>query len=317
MKKITVVGAGKMGLGITQFFALKNYSVQLIETNEETAKKAKYHIEKEMTEVFNNDNNLKITEILKNIRVSNDLKDARLSYIVIEATPEILDLKKDLFSKLENICDENTIFATNTSGLSINSIAEGLINKKRFLGAHFFMPASIIPLVEVVLGDYTNPELGNEVVDFLNTNGKEAVLINQDIPGFIANRIQHAMAREAISLLEKNIATAKDIDTVVKWSIGIRMLNTGPLEQRDINGIDIHTDIANYLYENLENRITPSPLLLQKVDKGEIGLKSNKGFYNWDESTKYEKIKDKNEFLIHLINFINQEDNKNESNYKR
>lgn len=169
------------------------------------------------------------------------------------------------------------------------------------------MPAAIIPLVEVVKGDNTNDRLAEDMVKLLNLYGKKAVLIHKDIPGFIANRIQHAMAREAISLLEGGIASAEDIDTVVKWSLGVRMVHTGPIEQRDFNGIDIHTDIASYLYKELENRTTPSSLLLDKIDKGELGLKTNKGFYKWNEENKQEIVQQKNDALLKMIKYLEEQ----------
>lgn len=302
---ISVVGAGKMGLGIAQFFAQNKKKVQLIDLNKEIAESAKdkiminlKHLE-DLNLIEENSN-----DIINRISISSKLEDAENSAIVIEAIPEKLEMKTSLFLSLEKICSEETIFATNTSGISINSIAESLSRPERFLGTHFFMPAEIIPLVEVVKGDETNDTIAEYMVKTLNTYGKKAVLIHKDIPGFIANRIQHAMSREAISLLENGIASAEDIDTVVKWSLGVRMIHTGPIEQRDLNGIDIHTDIASYLYKELENRTTPSPVLLDKIEKGELGLKTNKGFYAWDEKTKQAKVQKKNDALLKVIKYL-------------
>lgn len=296
-----------MGLGIAQFFAQNRKSVQLIDLNEDIAKEAKERITVELMHLEQL-NLLKenADEIIKRINVSTTLEDAQKSEIVFEAIPEKLELKTSLFLSLEKICNENTVFATNTSGISINSIAKALNHPERFLGTHFFMPAAIIPLVEVVKGDNTNDRLAEDMVKLLNLYGKKAVLIHKDIPGFIANRIQHAMAREAISLLEGGIASAEDIDTVVKWSLGVRMVHTGPIEQRDFNGIDIHTDIASYLYKELENRTTPSSLLLDKIDKGELGLKTNKGFYKWNEENKQEIVQQKNDTLLKMIKYLEE-----------
>lgn len=307
-ENISVVGAGKMGLGIAQFFAQNRKSVQLIDLNEDIAKEAKERITVELMHLEQL-NLLKenADEIIKRINVSTTLEDAQKSEIVFEAIPEKLELKTSLFLSLEKICNENTVFATNTSGISINSIAKALNHPERFLGTHFFMPAAIIPLVEVVKGDNTNDRLAEDMVKLLNLYGKKAVLIHKDIPGFIANRIQHAMAREAISLLEGGIASAEDIDTVVKWSLGVRMVHTGPIEQRDFNGIDIHTDIASYLYKKLENRTTPSSLLLDKIDKGELGLKTNKGFYKWNEENKQEIVQQKNDALLRMIKYLEEQ----------
>lgn len=304
-ENISVVGAGKMGLGIAQFFAQNKKVVQLIDLNEETANKAKNRIEDDLLHLESlNLLDENASDIIKRVNVSTNLQDAENSEVVFEAIPEKLELKTSLFLSLEKICRNETIFATNTSGISINSIAKVLKYPSRFLGTHFFMPASIIPLVEVVKGENTKNEIAEYIVDLLNSYGKKAVLIHKDIPGFIANRIQHAMAREAISLLEHGIASAEDIDTVVRWSLGVRMVHTGPIEQRDFNGIDIHTDIASYLYKDLENRITPSELLKNKVDNNELGLKTNKGFYEWDSESKEEKIQEKNDELLKIIKYL-------------
>lgn len=305
---ISVVGAGKMGLSIAQFFAQNKKIVQLIDLNKEIAENAKENIVANLKHLENlNLLDENSTEIINRISISSNLEDAQKSEIVFEAVPENLEIKTSLFLSLEKICNEDTIFATNTSGISINLIAESLSYPERFLGTHFFMPAETIPLVEVVKGDKTKDDIAKNIVELLNSYGKKAVLIHKDIPGFIANRIQHAMAREAISLLESGVASAEDIDTVVKWSLGVRMVHTGPIEQRDFNGIDIHTDIASYLYQDLENRTTPSPILLEKVEKGELGLKTNKGFYDWDEATKREKVQKKNDALLKIIKYLEEE----------
>lgn len=305
---ISVVGAGKMGLGIAQFFAQNKKKVQLIDLNKEIAEGAKEKIEANLKHLENlnllEENSI---EIINRISISTKLEDTQTSEIVFEAIPEKLEMKTSLFLSLEKICSEDTIFASNTSGISINSIAESLSHPERFLGTHFFMPAETIPLVEVVKGDKTNDGIAQNMVKHLNSYGKKAVLIHKDIPGFIANRIQHAMAREAISLLENGVASAEDIDTVVKWSLGVRMVHTGPIEQRDFNGIDIHTDIASYLYKELENRTTPSPVLLDKIEKGELGLKTNKGFYEWNKETKQEKVQKKNDALLKVIKYLEEQ----------
>ncbi|WP_020007706.1 3-hydroxyacyl-CoA dehydrogenase NAD-binding domain-containing protein [Salinicoccus albus] len=317
--QITVIGAGKMGLGIAQFFAQNDKEIVLVDLNERVIEEAPDKIKEELIHLVNIGilKEEKAKEILNRINFSSNLNDASSSKLIFEAIPEKLDLKRNLFNRLEKICDISTIFATNTSGISINEISTVLKRPERFIGAHFFMPAAIIPLIEVVKSDRTDHGVADYIITLFKTLGKEAVLVRKDIPGFIANRIQHAMAREAISLLEKGVASAEDIDTVIKWSLGIRMIFTGPLEQRDFNGLDIHSDIAAYLYEDLENRTVASPLLLQKVEKGEIGVKANKGFYEWDEDTKQQHIQAKNDALLKMIKYLEKESmNNNESNYK-
>lgn len=163
------------------------------------------------------------------------------------------------------------------------------------------MPASIIPLIELVQGEQTAETTTNEVLKFFRGINKKPVLVKKDIPGFIGNRIQHAMAREAISLLEEGVATAEDIDEVIRWSLGVRLLFTGPLEQRDLNGLDVHMSIATYLYKDLNNRTEPAKLLTDKVERGDLGIKTGKGFYEWDEKERKDVLEKKNSQLLQLM----------------
>lgn len=288
MNQITVIGAGTMGLKIAQLFAQYNYKVVLIDSNESVVEEAKLNIEKQLVLLKDYDfiSHSNINETLQNITISTNLGDSKHSWMIVEAIPEIKQLKIDLFQSLELICDENVIFATNTSGISINSIGNELKHPERFIGTHFFSPADVIPLVEIIRGYKTSDEVVKKIMQFYQKLDKYPVILKKDVPGFIGNRIQHAMAREAISLLEEGIATAEEIDAVVRWGLGPRLLFTGPLEQRDINGLDVHYYIASYLYKELENRTEPSNLLTEKFENGELGLKTGKGFYDWDADEK-------------------------------
>jgi 3-hydroxybutyryl-CoA dehydrogenase len=305
-KKITIIGAGTMGRGIAQLLAQFYVNVHIVEGNPSILAEAKARIKEDFVlyKEYHFISEAEIEMALNRISVSVDLEDAKGSWMVIEAIPEVLELKQSLFQQLETICESNTIFATNTSGLSINQISRNLKGKDRFIGTHFFMPAAIIPLVEVIRGDHTSDQVCEVVMKFFRDIQKEPVLIRKDIPGFIGNRIQHAMAREAISLLEEGIASAEEIDKVVRWSLGVRLLFTGPLEQRDLNGLDVHHHIASYLYKDLENRTEPSNLLSEKVAKGELGMKTGRGFYDWTNENHTCSIKSKNIQLLQLMNWL-------------
>ncbi|MCH6264959.1 3-hydroxyacyl-CoA dehydrogenase NAD-binding domain-containing protein [Neobacillus citreus] len=305
-RKITVVGAGTMGRGIAQLLAQNRVNVHMVEQNQGILNEAMDRIrdQYEILREYEFISEQEMNEALGRISLSDKLQDAQNSWMVIEAIPEVLELKQTLFQTLEEICGPATIFATNTSGLSINRISEPLKHRDRFIGTHFFMPAAIIPLVEIIRGDKTSDQVCDEVMQFFKKIHKEPVLIQKDIPGFIGNRIQHAMAREAISLLEEGIATAEEIDTVVRWSLGVRLLFTGPLEQRDLNGLDVHHHIASYLYKDLENRTEPSRLLSEKVQNGELGIKSGKGFYDWDKDSQTDAIQTKNAQLLQLMKWL-------------
>ncbi|MFC7393053.1 3-hydroxyacyl-CoA dehydrogenase NAD-binding domain-containing protein [Scopulibacillus cellulosilyticus] len=305
IKNVSIVGAGTMGSGIAQLFLQRNVSVNLIDPSQAALETAKTKINDQLEllsrfDLFSQDN---INQVMTNLKTSNNIALVSDADLVIEAVPEKLSLKHEVFRKIESHCKNDTLIATNTSGISINNIVSVLHHPERAMGTHFFMPAAIVPLVEVVKGDKTSLDAINSMMNVLIKIGKKPVLINRDIPGFVANRIQHALAREAISLLESGVASAEDIDTVVRYSIGMRLLFTGPLEQRDLNGLDIHYDIARYLYEDLESRNTPSPLLEDKVANGELGLKVGKGFYDWNEKPEKISMK-KNAQLLELAKWM-------------
>ncbi len=300
IQTLAVIGAGSMGSGIAALFASQGLPVVLVDPVDGALERARAIIERQLQVYAPQD----APASLARISMRAELAAAADCDLVIEAVPENLALKRKLFAELDGLCKPEAVFATNTSGLSINAIAEAVTRRDRFVGTHFFTPADVIPLVEVVCGDQTTDASVELVMAVLKAAGKRPVRVNQDIPGFIANRIQHALAREAISLLEKGVASAEDIDEVVKWSLGIRLALSGPLEQRDMNGIDVHHAIASYLYADLENRQTPSDLLTQKVESGAIGAKAGQGFYTWEPERRERVLREKSAALAGLVAWL-------------
>lgn len=298
---VAVIGAGGMGSGIAALFAAKGLEVVLVDPVPGALERATSAITRQLESIVPD----RVDAARQYIRMETGLEAASDSDLVIEAVPEKLELKRDIFAQLDAQCKPETLFATNTSGLSINAIAQAVTRRERFVGTHFFTPADVIPLVEVVRNDDTVTETVERVMAVLRLVGKRPVLVNRDIPGFIANRIQHALAREAISLLEQGVATAEDIDEVVKWSLGVRLALTGPLEQRDMNGIDVHHAIATYLYADLENRTTPSALLTEKATSGQLGAKAGQGFYTWPAERREQVLRDKSIALSELVAWLN------------
>ena len=290
-----------MGSGIAALFAARGVDVVLIDPMEGALPRAQANIERQLQVLAGDD----VALAMRRIRYEAGLESACSAALVIEAVPEKLELKRDIFSRLDSLCSPDAILATNTSGLSINAIAQAVTRRDRFVGTHFFTPADVIPLVEVVRNDGTSEGTVAQVMDTLRHVGKRPVLVKRDIPGFIANRIQHALAREAMSLLESGVASAEDIDDVVKWSLGIRLALSGPLEQRDMNGLDVHLAIAEYLYADLENRTEPSDLLRNKVRDGELGAKSGQGFYAWPPERRERVLRDKSAALAELVQWLN------------
>jgi len=290
--KLAVIGAGNMGNAIAALFLAHGWQLVLIDPSEEACSRSRQRLL---------GNAPAGSGLQQRIAWSHALHDARAASVIIEAAPENAALKQSIFRELEACCLPEALLATNTSGISINQLATGLQHPERFIGTHFFTPADIIPLVEVVACDQSLPATAERIIEILRSVGKLPVLVRKDIPGFIANRLQHALAREAMSLLEKGVASAEDIDTVARWSLGIRLALTGPLEQRDINGLDVHHAIAEYLYPDLENRQTPSTVLSDKVAQGRLGVKSGHGFYAWDTPERREALQAKEAALRQLV----------------
>lgn len=212
--------------------------------------------------------------------------------IVIEAAPERLDIKQDLFAGLERLARPDTPLCSNSSAIPIGKIGAGLKTQRRMVGTHYFMPAHLVPAVEVVCSEYTDKAVADRVGTILKSVGKVPVRVNLDIPGFLANRMQHALSREALSLVERGIATPEDVDNAVRYGFGFRYIAAGPLLQRDHAGLDIHNAAGATIYPDLCNSPTTSPAMSDRVKAGHIGMKARKGFYDWtDESIAKEKAR--------------------------
>ena len=177
------------------------------------------------------------------------------------------------------------------------------------MGAHFFNPADLIPAVEVIPGCLTSTDCVDQAVDWLRHLGKRPAVLKQSVPGFVVNRIQHALTRECMALLEQGVVDAEALDDIVRYSIGIRLAINGPLRQRDLNGLDTHLNISRYLYRDLENRTTPSPLLEELVTQGRLGRKSGQGFYEWPEGSGEISDRQERDLLERLLSLMEDETN--------
>jgi 3-hydroxybutyryl-CoA dehydrogenase len=240
--------------------------------------------------------------IFGRIRLTEDLEEAvKDADFVIECIPENMELKKDLFKSLEPLCRKDTIFATNTSVMSITKISEKCTEKSRVVGTHFWNPPYLIPLVEVVKSDYTSDDVMGKTMELLKKAGKHPIKVNKDVPGFVANRLQHALWREAISIVERGIADAATVDEAVKYSFGLRLPKLAPMENADMVGTDLTLSIHSYILKHLENSAEPSPLLKEKVEKGELGFKTGKGFQEWTPEQVKESNDSLREYLIKVI----------------
>jgi len=281
IKNICVIGAGVMGSGIAQLAATHGYQVNLVDINEELLKKAKASIDKNLNRFFvtkNKISNEEAENILNRIRLITNrdeaIKDVQM---VVEAVFEDMALKQQLLYDLDKKCDKEVILASNTSSLSITDMAMKAKNQDRIVGIHFFNPAPVMKLIELIKGKNTSNEIMDRAKKFSESLNKTVVTVN-DSPGFITTRLIYVLCNEAINMKQEGIASTEDIDTAVKLAFNFPM---GPLELSDLVGNDIYLHIGEYLTEKLGHNYRPSPLLHEMVKDNHIGRKTKKGFYNY------------------------------------
>jgi 3-hydroxybutyryl-CoA dehydrogenase len=205
--------------------------------------------------------------------------------VAIEAVPEKLDVKRALFADLARRARADAWLTSNSSSFPISAIAGGLPGPARFFGLHYFMPAHLVPLVEVVCAAGSDPAIARELAAFMRSTGKVPVIVKRDLPGFLANRLQHALGREALALVEAGVATPEDVDAAVRFGFGFRYLAAGPLLQRDHAGLDVHAAAAATMYPDLASDQVPAKALTDRVAAGRLGMKAGAGFYDWTPET--------------------------------
>ncbi len=284
IENIVVAGAGTMGSGIAMAAAQSGYQVTLYDTNEAILEKAKASISKNLAFLLEKQkiSAQEHTEIFERVVFSSSINDCKAG-LVIEAIVEIIEVKIELFNKLSSINSDTTIFASNTSSLSINTLQKGIPNPQRIAGMHFFNPAQIMKLVEVVKGDQTSDEVADELMNVCIRMNKSPVLCT-DAPGFIVNRVARHYYLEAMKLVELGIATFENVDEIMEAS-GFKM---GPFRLMDLIGMDINLAVSESLYEAFghEPRFKPSQIQKQKVASKQLGKKTGKGFYDYSAEKK-------------------------------
>ncbi len=296
-----------MGHGIAQVFALKGYNVNLYDNDPKVLQSAPERIRHNLQTLSEMGlvESGKLEDCLNHVQLSHTLGEMCEGIeLAIEAVGEKLDLKRAIFSDLERLTPSETILCSNTSGISISLISERLRFKERVVGTHFWNPPHIVPCVEVIKSRFGSDEAFHTVVGLMKKVGKEPVRVLKDVPGFLGNRLQHALWREAISLVEKGIAAPEDIDRVVKYGFGLRLPFLGPLETADLAGLDLVHDVHQYLFVDLENRSTPSPLLKKLVDQKMIGVKAKQGFYHWTDESTRQIIQQRDEALLKISEVV-------------
>jgi len=284
IKKVAVIGTGTMGPGIAQVLAQHEIDVQIFDIDPKQVKKARETLGANLSLMQQSDmlSDAKALEIQNRIKDAASLADAVLDAdLILEVIPEVMDLKTRLLSELDEICGPDTILASNTSGLSITKMAQATQRPEKVVGMHWWNPPIIIPVIEIVKGELTGENVLQTIDHLIRKIGKVPVLVKKDVPGFLGNRLQYALMREAIALLNEGVASAEDIDTMIKAGIGFKFPVMGPLETIDMAGLDIYYRVSQYLNKELDKSEGAAPIVAKMVEQGDLGLKSGKGFYDY------------------------------------
>ena len=281
--RIAVIGAGLMGHGIAQVFALAGYEVTIYDSVAASLDSAKARILTNLRDLGDDQS------AVERVRPCGELNEAvHDADYVVEAVLEDLPLKQRLFVEIERHVRPDTILASNTSVIPITSIMEGLRDRSRALGTHWWNPPYLVPLVEVIGTRWTSQQAIDWTIALHSDAGKSPVHVKKDVPGFVGNRLQHALWREAIALVEHGICDAETVDTVIKASFGRRLAVLGPLENADLVGTDLTLAIHQTVLPDIEGRGGPSPYLEQLVADGKLGMKAGEGFRQWTPAQQQE-----------------------------
>jgi 3-hydroxybutyryl-CoA dehydrogenase len=277
-RSIAIVGGGLMGAGIAQVFAVAGHSVTVYEPAEGIRATIRSRISETLSSYGLDRNLADAVAVTDNFAQAVEQAD-----YVTEAAPEKLELKQKIFADLVDTCPAATILASNTSVIPIQRIVGGLSTADRIVGTHWWNPPGLIPLVEVIQSAQTSDATIRATMEILTSVGKSPAHVTKDVPGFVANRLQHALWREAISMVAAGVCDAATLDVCVKNSFGLRLAVLGPLENADLVGLDLTLDIHKVIIPELDRSDCPSPYLEEHVAAGRLGFKSGEGFRTWSD----------------------------------
>lgn len=304
IKNISVLGTGTMGHGIALLSAKAGLNVVIYGRSDESLERGFNSIKSSLNclKVEEKLEDRKCEEILGRIRGVKTIEEAaKDADLIIESLAEDLELKQKIFKKLDEICPQNVILASNTSGLSPTAIAKDTNYPERVVIAHFWNPPQLIPLVEVVPNENTSQKTMEITMEWVGFIGKKAVRMESECLGFIGNRLQLALLREALYIVEKGWAKPEEVDKAIEYGHGRRLPVTGPICSADLGGLDIFHNISTYLFKDLCNYTEPSKLMQKKVETGKLGSKSGQGFYNWSAKELENKQKQRADILFYFL----------------
>ena len=284
IKTAAVIGTGTMGPGIALVLARFGVQVRLHDIDPIQLEKAKETLGRNLQLLQSEEiiTAAEVEAIHARIRPVDDLTAAVQGVdLAIEVVPEVLEIKKQVFAHMDELCPADAILASNTSGLSITAMAGATRRPRMVVGMHWWNPPIIIPVIEIVRGSETHDDTVAAVDALIRRIKKVPVLVNKDVPGFLGNRLQYALMREAIALWEEGVASAEDIDTMIRSGIGFKFPVMGPLETIDMAGLDIFHKVSGYLYADLNRDSTPPAAIARRVAENRLGLKTGKGFYDY------------------------------------
>ena len=300
IRNIVVAGAGTMGASMAQIFAKYGYSVTLYDIAEAAIQRGQNLVKvNQESQVSSGDLTAEQSaEIISHLSYTMDKQCFATCDLVVESILENLEIKQNFWEEVSKIVRPDCILATNTSGLSITKICERVVGPERFCGMHWFNPSHIVPLIEVISGDKTDPATADVVFSFSQRIGKKPIYVKKDALGFIANRLQAAILREALYIKEQGIGDFSDIDGAMKYGLGFRYACLGPFEVVDQGGLDIHHHIATYLWEDLADDKYPSGLFEEIYQAGNYGVKSGAGFYDYSDGKADTAIKNRDAMYL-------------------
>lgn len=310
LRTLVIAGAGLMGASMAQQFAGAGYPVTLYDISQQALEKGRQLIALNQSQAVESgaSTHAQAEALQGRIAYTTDKACFNRCQLVVESIVEDMAIKQDFWREVSALTPPDCVLATNTSGLSITAIATAVQNPGRFVGMHWFNPAHLIPLVEVISGQETAPETAEFIYALAESIGKKPIRVQRDAPGFIANRLQLAILREALHIAESGIGSIEDVDRCMKYGLGLRYACLGPFEVCDLGGLDTFYHIAQYLFGDLSNASQPTPLLADLYQSGAYGVKTGRGFYDYPDGKADAAVKERDRLFLKAKGILDGED---------